>query len=130
MTQVTTQEARRDVAAPERTRSGPTYVPRFDILETDDELILYGDLPGVAREDLDIRFEDRQLFVQGRVAPRHAECEFLGGEYGIGDYYRVFNIGEDIDTERISAELSHGVLTIHLPKTEAVKPRKIAVKTE
>ncbi|MCL4195272.1 MAG: Hsp20/alpha crystallin family protein, partial [Thermoguttaceae bacterium] len=60
---------------------------------------------------------------------RHAECEFLGGEYGIGDYYRVFNIGEDIDNERISAELSHGVLTIHLPKTEAVKPRKIAVKT-
>jgi HSP20 family protein len=126
---LTAQEARPEAAAPERTRSGPTYVPRFDILETQDELILYGDLPGVAREDLDVRFEDSQLFVYGKVAPRHGDCEFLGGEYGSGDFYRVFNVGETIDAERIAAELSHGVLTIHLPKTEAVKPRKIAVKT-
>ena len=59
---------------------------------------------------------------------RHAEREFVYGEYGIGDFYRSFTISETIDAEKISAELHNGVLTLHLPKVEAVKPRKIAVK--
>jgi HSP20 family protein len=117
-----------NVAVAERTRQSVTYTPRFDIVETDGELRLYGDLPGVCKDSLDIRFENGQLTVQGKVEPRHAEHEFLYGEYGIGDFYRSFTISEDIDAEKISAELNNGVLTLHLPKTEAVKPRKIAVK--
>ena len=129
MAELVKQQAQGDAATVERTRTGPTFVPRFDILERGDELILYGDLPGVGPDDLEVRFEDGQLIVHGRVAPRHAECEFLGGEYGIGDFYRVFAIGEAIDAEKISAELNRGVLTLHLPKSEAVKPRKIAVQS-
>ena len=117
-----------DVATVERTRGGRTYSPRIDIWEADDELVLYADLPGVAAEDLDIRFENRELTIYGEVAPRHAEVNFLYGEYGIGDFYRTFTIGEAIDAAKISAELRDGVLTLHLPKTEAVKPRRIAVK--
>lgn len=117
-----------NVAVAERTRDVATYTPRFDIVETADELVLYGDLPGVTSESLDIRFENGELTVDGKVEPRHAEDEFLYGEYGIGDFYRTFSISEAIDAEKISAELHNGVLTLHLPKTESAKPRKIPVK--
>ena len=113
----------------ERTRGGMTYSPRIDIWEMDDELVLYADIPGVAPEDLDIRFENHELTIHGKVSLRHQERQFVYGEYGIGDYYRTFNIGESIDASKIYAELRNGVLTLHLPKTEEVRPRRIEVKT-
>jgi HSP20 family protein len=118
-----------EVATAERTRGGLTYSPRIDIWETDDELVLFADMPGVVAENLDVQFENRELRIHGRVSPRHESINFLYGEYGIGDFYRTFAIGETIDASRISAELTNGVLTLHLPKTEAVKPRRIEVKT-
>ncbi|MCU0959845.1 MAG: Hsp20/alpha crystallin family protein [Pirellulaceae bacterium] len=105
-----------------------SYVPRFDIWEDENELVLYGDLPGVAPEDLDIHFENHELRIYGRVAPRYANVEALYSEYGIGDFHRTFTVGESIDTEQIAAELKNGVLTVRLPKSEAVKPRRIEVK--
>ncbi len=119
-----------EVTTAERTRSGQTYSPRFDILETDEELVLYGDLPGVEPEGLDIRFENHELTVHGKVEPRHDDINFLYGEYGIGDFYRSFSIGETVDSGKITAELKNGVLTLHLPKTESAKPRRIEVKAE
>jgi HSP20 family molecular chaperone IbpA len=117
------------LATVERTRGGPTYTPRVDILETEAELRVFADLPGVQAEDLDIRFEDHELTIHGKVASRHADVEPLLSEYGIGDFYRTFRIGESIDATKISADLNNGVLTLHLPKTEKVKPRRIEVKT-
>lgn len=124
-----TKHEQGDVATIERTRNGVTYSPRIDIWENDEELVLYADLPGVASEDLDIRFENRELTLHGKVRPRHENITFLDGEYGIGDFYRTFSIGETIDSEKISAELQNGVLALHLPKVEAVKPRRIEVKS-
>lgn len=118
-----------EAAVAERTRSGPTYSPRFDIVETDEELLLFGDLPGVSPESLDIQFENGVLTIYGKVEPRHRDINFIYGEYEIGDFYRTFAIGEAIDAEKISAELHNGVLTLHLPKSEAVKPRRIEVKS-
>jgi len=117
-----------NVAVVERTRNATTYTPRFDIVETDGELVLFGDLPGVKKDDLDIRFENGDLTIEGKVLPRQTEREFLYGEYGMGDFRRSFTISETINVEKISAELHSGVLTLHLPKVEAAKPRKIAVK--
>ncbi|TWU17338.1 Spore protein SP21 [Novipirellula galeiformis] len=116
-----------EVASPEQTYQS-SYVPRFDIWEGENELLLYGDLPGVSVDDLDIRFENRELTIRGKVASRH-EGNFVLGEYGIGDFHRSFTVGEAIDAEKISAEMKQGVLTLHLPKSEKVKPRKIEVKT-
>jgi HSP20 family molecular chaperone IbpA len=118
-----------EVASAERTRGGVTYSPRIDIWEADDELLLFADMPGVDAESLDIQFENRELRIHGKVCPRHESINFLYGEYGIGDFYRTFSIGEAIDGEKISAELKNGVLRLHLPKTEAVKPRRIDVKS-
>jgi len=126
---MTKQEPDRDVGAVERTRDNPAYTPRFDILENEDELVLYGDLPGVDPKDLDIRFENRELTVFGKVAPRLSQCRGLYTEYGVGDFHRTFAVGEMIDSDKISAELANGVLTVHLPKAEAVKPRRINVKS-
>jgi HSP20 family protein len=105
-----------------------TFSPRFDIWEGDDELVLYGDLPGVEPGDLEIQFENRQLTIHGKASRRGDEVNYLYSEYGVGDFHRSFTIGESINGEAISAELRHGVLTLHLPKSEAAKPRRIEVK--
>jgi HSP20 family protein len=107
---------------------GATFTPRVDIVETEGELTLYADLPGVAPSDVDLRYENGELFLQGHVSRRSADKRLALQEYEEGDFYRAFTIHESIDSSRITADCKNGVLTLHLPKTEAVKPRKIAVK--
>lgn len=126
---LTKKETPEQVACCEPVRGDVTFRPRFDICEKDDELVLYGDLPGVAPEDLDIQFENRELTIHGKVPLRHTDINFLDGEYGIGDFSRSFTVGEAVDAENISAELSNGVVTIHLPKSEAIRPRRIEVQS-
>jgi len=109
---------------------GLHFTPRVDILETADELTLLADMPGVKPEDADIRFENGELVIHGRCQPRHEGASFLLSEYGVGDFYRAFTITQDVDADKIGAEMKHGVLTVHLPKAEKVKPKKIAVKGE
>jgi len=120
----------KEVATPETTWGGTYYAPRVDILETDDELTFYCDLPGVRPEDLDLRFEKDELVIHGKVRPRYPEGKFWLEEYGTGDFYRAFTIYEEVDPDRISAELKRGVLVIHLPKREEVKPKRIAIRAE
>ena len=120
MSEMVKQETGTEVATAERTRTGAAYNPRFDIVETEDELVLYGDLPGVTLENLDLRFENERLVIHGKVEPRHEGREFVYGEYGIGDYHREFQVLEGVDPEKISADLKDGVLCVHLPKSEAV----------
>lgn len=128
MNQEQQKQEQQDNSRGEITRDVTTYVPRVDILEKDDEIVLYADMPGVEKENLDINFEDRQLTIHGKVEWRQSGMNFVGGEYGVGDFYRTFAIGEAIDVDKISAEIKNGVLTLHLPKSESAKPRKIAVK--
>jgi HSP20 family molecular chaperone IbpA len=125
-----TQKERAEATAVERTRGEPSYTPRFDIYEGDDELLLVGDLPGVTAENLDIRYENRELSIYGKVAPREPQARSLHREYGVGDFYRAFTIAENLEADKFRAELRHGVLTLHLPKSEAVKPRRIEVRGE
>lgn len=105
-----------------------TYVPRFDIWEGDDEVVLYGDLPGVTPESIEIRYEDNELSIHGRVAPRQEGVSLLHEEYGIGDFHRTFTVADVIDVDKIEAELRNGVLVVRLPKSESVKPRRIKVQ--
>jgi HSP20 family molecular chaperone IbpA len=128
MSETVKRENPSDVAGAERTRQCATYSPRFDIWENDNELVLSGDLPGVEAESLEIRYEDKQLSILGRVVPRQTGVEYLYAEYGVGDFFRTFSVGEAIDSTKIAAELNGGVLTVHLPKTEAVKPKRIEVR--
>ena len=116
----------------ERTRDRWAYTPSVDIIEQRDELLLVADLPGVKADAIDIKYEQGLLTIHGRVDPRQDEgkTSYLLREYGVGDYYRTFTVGEGIDSARIHAELKDGVMTLHLPKAESIKPRKITVKAE
>ena len=119
---------RPDIEIGSPTRSGVTYTPRFDVWEDDNEFVLSGDLPGATPDGLDIRFNNRELTIWCRVAPRHSGVNFWAQEYGVVDYYRSFTVGEMVNPDAITAELKDGVLTIHLPKKEEARPRKIAIK--
>jgi HSP20 family protein len=114
----------------ERTRGGRVYRPNVDILEKQDELLVVADMPGVKGGEIDIRFEDGELTIHGPSAARQEGVRYLLQEYGVGDFYRTFRVSERIDAAKISAEYKDGVLVLHLPKVEAVKPRKIKVKTK
>lgn len=128
-TNLVQKEQKADTSSPEQIRNGLTFTPRVDILETRDELLLFADLPGVKPEDLDVRFEKDELTIHGKCAPRHEDVNYLSYEYGVGDFYRAFTISEAVDADKIAAELRDGVLTVRLPKSEKVKPRKIQIKS-
>jgi HSP20 family protein len=87
------------------------------------------DLPGARPQDLNVEFVKGELSLSGKVQPRQAPAEYDRQEYGVGDFYRSFAISPEIDAGKISAESRDGVLTVHLPKPEKAKPKKIAVKT-
>lgn len=119
-----------EVAPAESTRSGIYYTPRVDIYENDDELVFLCDLPGVKPADVELRFDKGELTLHGKVPCRHAPAEFLREEYGMGDFFRSFTIPTEVDATKIAAESKLGVLTIHLPKQEQVKPKRIPIKGE
>lgn len=125
----TTKAPASEVTSAEHTRSGNCFRPTVDIIERGDELTVRADVPGATADGLDVHFEDGTLAIRAKVPPRNDEVDFLVREYGVGDFYREFRVNETIDVPKISAELADGVLTLHLPKVEAVKPRKITVKT-
>ena len=117
-----------EVTSPEATRGGIYYTPRVDIYEAADEVVLQCDMPGITPQDIDVRFEKGELSLYGKVQPRPAPAEYLDEEYGVGDFYRSFAIAPEIDAAKIAAEYRDGVLTVHLPKQERVKPKRIAVQ--
>ena len=104
------------------------FTPRFDLYEDDAGYVLMGDLPGVEPRDLDVKYENREVTIHGRVKPRHTEGQCFSEEFGVGDFHRSFSVGEHVEGSLIEAELSNGVLTVRLPKRADAKPRKIKVK--
>lgn len=117
-----------EVREGERLRGGRVYRPLVDILDKADEIILQADVPGAQSDHIDVQFDDGELKLHARVEARHVPGTPMLEEYGVGDFYRTFRVSEQVDASRISAEYAHGVLTVHLPKIEAAKPRKISVK--
>ena len=112
----------------EETRSQEQYVtPPVDIYEIQEGLVVKADLPGVARDSMDIRVENNLLTIRAKAA-HVAPGEPIYREYGLVNFFRQFELNERVDQSKISAELNHGVLTLNLPKAEEAKPRKIDVK--
>ncbi len=107
----------------------PLFSPRFDVWEGEDELIVYGELPGVEASDLDLHFEKQVLTIHGKVSRHHNASRHIVSEYAIGDFQREFTIGESVNSDAISAELKNGVLKVRLPKAEEAKPRRIEIAT-
>jgi len=113
----------------EQTRPGLVFIPAVDIFETDKEITLLADMPGVKAGELNIDLRENVLTLDGDVkAPEGVGEVDVIREYRTGKYYRQFTLPQVIDQAKINAELKDGVLRLRLPKVEAATPRKIAVK--
>jgi len=109
--------------APERVDARATVAAPVDIYENRDEYLLLADLPGVTSDQLRLHFERGQLFLE---ASRNGTAP-AGREY---DYRRAFALPSGVDAGNIDASLTNGVLRVRLPKSEAVKPRRIEIKAQ
>jgi HSP20 family protein len=115
----------------EQTRSGLIFTPNVDIFETDHEITLLADMPGVSADHLTIDLRKNILTLTGEVPPlERANEEDIMIEYEIGKYHRQFNLSGAIDQSKIDAKLNDGVLRLTLPKVGEATPRKIEVQTE
>jgi HSP20 family protein len=119
-----------EVSTPaEQTRPGVVFTPAVDIFETDKEITLLADMPGVKTNSLNIDLHENVLSLDGDVqSPEGGDERDVFREYRTGKYYRQFTLSQMIDQSKIEAAMKDGVLRLRLPKVEAATPRKIAVK--
>jgi HSP20 family protein len=114
-------------ATAERTAPQEFVTPVVNIFETREGYALEAEMPGVNKDGLEITLEGNEITIIGRRATEPARGERLLQERSTADYRRVFELDPAIDTSQISAKMDQGMLTLALPKSERVKPRKIAV---
>jgi HSP20 family molecular chaperone IbpA len=121
---------KQELASPaEQTTPGLVFTPAVDIFETEKEITLLADMPGVKADDLTIDLRDNTLTLTADVVPDDdSNEENILKEYQTGRYYRQFTLGELINQENIDAKLNNGVLRLTLPKVEKATPKKITVK--
>jgi HSP20 family protein len=106
------------------------WAPSVDIFETDNELVLKADVPGVALKDIDIRIENGTLSLKGeRKFEREGNNKgFHRMERSYGSFVRYFTVPDSVDSENVKADYQGGVLTVTLPKKEIAKPKSIKVQ--
>ncbi len=102
-------------------------VPVVNIFETEDGYALEAEMPGVNKDGLEITLEGNEITILGRRAAEPVNGEVLFRERSAADYRRVFELDPAIDTNKVSAKMEQGMVTLALPKSEQVKPRKINV---
>jgi HSP20 family molecular chaperone IbpA len=113
----------------EQLKPGLVFSPAIDIFETEKEITLLADMPGVKASQLNIDLKESILTLTGDVEdPQGADEADLLREYRTGRYLREFSLSQVVDQSKIDAELKDGVLHLRLPKVEKATPRKIAVK--
>ena len=115
------------VSTPERQAQRQFVTPDVNIYEAKDGYVLEAEMPGVNKDGLEITLEGHEITITGRQTDEVVAGEPLFRERHGADYRRVFELDPAIDTARIAARMNQGVLHLSLPKSEAVKPRKIAV---
>lgn len=114
----------------ELTRTQERYFkPPVDIYETSEGLVVVADLPGVSKENLDVQVKDDILTIQAH-SKKQATGNSVFKEFELVNFFRQFQLSDKVDSNNISAELKHGVLTLKLPKAEEAKPKRIEVKYE
>ncbi len=121
--------AKQEEASVERTRSRRHFTPLADIYETEEALVMELEMPGVRKENVDVRVEKGILEVFGVVDDVAEVGEVLVREFESGSYHRVFQVSSDMEVDKITAKMTDGVLILTLPKAETVKTRKIEVKS-
>jgi HSP20 family molecular chaperone IbpA len=123
-----TDMAKRETDTPSKaSASVPTQSPPVDVYESVDELLLVADMPGITPEELSIHVDKDELTIESKRAASETGKLFVA-EFAPRDYRRSFTIPHGLDIDKIKAQFSNGVLSLHLPKSPAVKPRQIQVR--
>ena len=110
--------------------SDAALMPPVDVIEDANGITLYADLPGVSRDKLQLQVEKGTLTIDAEMdfaLPEGLQSSHT--EVGLGRFHRIFTLSQELDPEKVSAELSNGVLRLSIPKAEHAKPRRIAVRT-
>jgi len=112
----------------EQTMPGKRYIPATDIAETEKELLLYMDMPGVDRKMVEIKLNKNVLSVDGQIDSQpYGDMKPIYSEYNIGHFTRRFELSNEIDQSKIEARMNDGVLILTLPKVPEKQPTAIAV---
>ena len=126
MNNPTATARREDVVHPERVER-PDVEPAVDVIERGDAFEVVADMPGVGSEGVSVTVEDGVLTLAGRTDPEEARSGASHREFGSVNYRRSFNLGDEVDPERISAVIRHGMLRVTLAKRAQKVPRRIDV---
>jgi HSP20 family protein len=122
------QKVKKSEYSGEKTFAGKYYVPFTDIIETDECLTVYMDMPGVKKENVNVKLEDNVLEVDGKIDHTpYVDLNPIYTEYNVGHYTRKFTVSNAIDAGKIDANLTDGVLTLTLPKAPEAQLRQIKV---
>lgn len=120
--------AKQDEKKIEKTRDLYEATPLVDIYENEDEILLHADMPGVLKKDISLDIDNGTLSISGvRKIEERGTAAYE--EFTDIKYVRTFSVPQTIDVDRVEAELKNGVLKLHLPKSEAAKPRQIEIKS-
>lgn len=123
-----TDLATREESMPETKQELPAVTPLVDIYENDDEILLHAEMPGVLKDDLSVHIDDGKLSIAAtRNVSGTGSAQWE--EFGNVLYKRNFSVPQTIDVSKVNAVLKDGVLRLHLPKSEAAKPRQIEITT-
>jgi len=115
-----------------RERKSAVWAPDIDIKETEKEIIIKADLPGMKEEDVDVSIDENQLVIKGerKAEKEEKEKDYVRVERNYGSFYRSFNIGVPVNSDEVKASYKNGVLEINIPKAETRKPKKIEIKLD
>lgn len=123
-----TAAERPQAARSETQRAEPDLLPPVDVIEDSTGITLYADVPGVPRDKLHLRIDGDTLTIEGEVAldvPSGMEASHV--EVNLPRYRRVFTLSQELDRDKVDAELKHGVLRLRIPKAEHAQPRRIEI---
>ena len=122
------QQKREVETKQEATTPARVFLPNADIYETPTDLKIVLEMPGIEKNNVEIKLEDGVLQVEGRIdLSKYAGLQPLYTEYNVGHYARSFQLSSRIDQNKIAAEMTDGVLSLTLPKVEEAKPRTIQI---
>ena len=111
------------------TRTEASLLPPVDVIEDAQGITLYADLPGVPKDKVTLHVEDDTLSIEGEVAlPVPEGMQASHAEVQLPRYRRVFQLSKELDADKVTAELNHGVLKLRIPKAEHAQPKKVEIR--
>jgi HSP20 family protein len=127
---VATESGRRDVStAADNARKEAVLVPPVDVIEDPTAITLYADMPGVPRDKLNLRIDGDSLLIEGDLVLDMAQgMQASHAEIQRTHYRRAFALSRELDTDKVTADLTNGVLKVRIPKAEHAQPRRISVQ--